>query len=172
MAKPLRILLIILLFIGFFEIGLFSSYTIVTSEAPDVQGLIDLQVNTITGFINPQSINNIVIKSPTSINITNRVDTAMAIAQIDNIDGASVPNMTATTQQSTDSNGLINITITTVGYAAPNSTANQTVISTTPAYKLTATAQANATSKGVVVDTSTIKVTSVLKLYENGTVAN
>lgn len=102
MAKPLRILLIILLFIGFFEIGLFSSYTIVTSEAPDVQGLIDLQVNTITGFINPQSINNIVIKSPTSINITNKVDTAMAIAQLANIDGASVPNMTATTQQSTD----------------------------------------------------------------------
>ena len=168
MSKPLRILLIIILFLGFFEIGLFSSYTIVTSEAPNVKGLIDLQVNTITGFINPHSITNIVIKDPSSVNITNKVDTAMVIANLANVDGASVPNMTATTQQSTDDTGLINITITTVGYAASNST-NQTVISTAPTYKLIATAQANATSKGVVVDTNSIKVTSILKLYENET---
>lgn len=92
----------------------------------------------------------------------------MVIANLANVDGASVPNMTATTQQSTDDTGLINITITTVGYAASNST-NQTVISTAPTYKLIATAQANATSKGVVVDTNSIKVTSILKLYENET---
>ena len=63
--------------------------------------------------------------------------------------------MTATTQQSTDSNGLINITITTVGYATPNSMCQSNCNSTTPAYKLTATAQAiMLLVKGVVVDTN------------------
>ena len=34
MGKFLRILLVIVLFIIFFEVGLFSSYTIVTAEVP------------------------------------------------------------------------------------------------------------------------------------------
>ena len=41
MGKVLRILLVIVLFIIFFEVGLFSSYTIVTAEVPDVKGLIE-----------------------------------------------------------------------------------------------------------------------------------
>ena len=44
-SKVLRIILIVVLFIIFFEVGLVSSYTIVTSEAPNVQGLIDMYVN-------------------------------------------------------------------------------------------------------------------------------
>ena len=72
MAKILRIILVIVLFIIFFEIGLFSSYTIVTAEVPDVQGLVDMQVTKITGFFNPQSVNDVLIKDPTYINITNQ----------------------------------------------------------------------------------------------------
>ncbi len=170
MNKVLRIVLIILLFIGFFEIGLFSSYTIVTSEVPDVQGLIDLQVDTISNFINPQSISNVIIKNPSNINITNRVDTAMAMADMADIDGVSVPNMTATTQQSTE-DGHINVTITTVGYSAPNSTYNSTHISTIPTYRVTAVAEANITGSLVIIDVNTIKITSILKLYGNETSA-
>ena len=168
MNRALRIVLIILLFIGFFEIGLFSSYTIVTSDVPDVQGLIDLQVNTISNFINPQSMSNIIIKNPSSINITNRVDTAMAMAEIADIDGVSVPNMTATTQQSTES-GHVNVTITTLGYAGSNSSYNSSYISTIPAYKVTAVAEANITGNMVIIDVNTIKITSILKLYGNET---
>ena len=45
MAKALRIILVVVLFVVFFEIGLFSSYTIVAAEAPDIEGLIDMQIS-------------------------------------------------------------------------------------------------------------------------------
>ena len=48
--KLSRVLIVIVLFVAFFEVGLMSSYTIVTSEVPDVQGLIDMQVEKITGY--------------------------------------------------------------------------------------------------------------------------
>ena len=169
MNKALRIVLIILLFVGFFEIGLFSSYTIVTSDAPDVQGLINMQIDAVSSFINPNSISNVVIQSPSNVNITNRVDTAMAMASKAEIDGVSVPNMTATTQQSTE-DGRVNITITTVGYGGGNSSANSTTISTIPSYKVTAVAEANITGTMLIVDVNTIKITSILELYGNETV--
>ena len=53
MAKALRIILVVVLFVVFFEIGLFSSYTIVAAEAPDIQGLIDMQISEICISINP-----------------------------------------------------------------------------------------------------------------------
>ena len=51
--KILRIVLIIVLFVIFFEVGLFSSYTIVTAEAPDIQGLIEMQITKISSVFNP-----------------------------------------------------------------------------------------------------------------------
>ena len=41
--KISRIILIILLFFVFFEIGLFSSYTLATGEVPDPGELINMQ---------------------------------------------------------------------------------------------------------------------------------
>ena len=55
-SKVLRIILIVVLFIIFFEVGLVSSYTIVTSEAPNVQGLIDMQISKIAGMFTPEKI--------------------------------------------------------------------------------------------------------------------
>lgn len=49
--KILRIVLIIVLFVIFFEVGLFSSYTIVTAEAPDIQGLIEMQITKISSVL-------------------------------------------------------------------------------------------------------------------------
>ena len=48
-----KIILVVVLFIIFFEIGLFSSYTIFTSEVLNIHGLIDMQVNKIKGIISP-----------------------------------------------------------------------------------------------------------------------
>ena len=70
-SKVLRIILIVVLFIIFFEVGLVSSYTIVTSEAPNVQGLIDMQISKITGMFTPEKVNDMLIKDPSPVNITN-----------------------------------------------------------------------------------------------------
>ncbi|WP_407380763.1 hypothetical protein [Methanobrevibacter sp.] len=164
MAKILRIILVIVLFIIFFEIGLFSSYTIVTAEVPDVQGLIDMQVNKITGFFNPQNVNEVLIKDPTYVNITNQKDVAMQMENLSNVDGINVESMNASTFDDTD-NSEFNVTVEALGYAAPNSTSGQIIISQNPSYKVIVSGVAFYRSGELVVDTDTIKVDSVLKLY-------
>ena len=129
MGKILRILLVIVLFIIFFEVGLFSSYTIVTAEAPDVRGLIDMQVSKISSVFSPQAVNEVLIKDPTPVNFTNHKDVALKMEQLSNVDGVNVDSMNASTYDDAKKSDSINITIEALGYAAPNSTSGQIVIS-------------------------------------------
>lgn len=164
MAKVLRILLVIVLFIIFFEVGLFSSYTIVTAEVPDVKGLIDMQVNQIAGFFSPQKVNEVLIKDPTPINFTNHKDVANKMQELSNVDGVNVDSMNASTYDDTG-NDEFNITIEALGYAAPNSTSGQIVISQTPSYKVIVSSVASYKNGELIVDTDKMKVDSVLKLF-------
>ena len=132
MGKILRILLVIVLFIIFFEVGLFSSYTIVTAEAPDVRGLIDMQVSKISSVFSPQAVNEVLIKDPTPVNFTNHKDVALKMEQLSNVDGVNVDSMNASTYDDAKKSDSINITIEALGYAAPNSTSGQIVISQNP----------------------------------------
>ena len=70
--KIVRILLIIVLFVVLFELGLFSSYTIVTAEAPNIQGLVDMQISIIQEIFSPEKVNEALIKDPTPVNISNK----------------------------------------------------------------------------------------------------
>ena len=164
MGKILRIILVIVLFIIFFEIGLFSSYTIVTAEVPDVQGLIDMQVTKITSFFNPQSVNDVLIKDPTHVNITNQKDVALQMENLSNVDGVNVESMNTSTFDDMDK-GKFNVTIEALGYAAPNSTSGQIVISQNPSYKVITSGVAFYRNGELVVDTDTMKIESVLKLF-------
>lgn len=161
MVKILRTVLIIILFVIFFEAGLLSSYTIVTSEAPDIRGLIDMQVEKITSIISPNKVNDVLIKDPTPINITNKQDVALAIQNLSKVDGVNIDSINMTTYDDKD-NEYLNVTIEALGYASPNSTSSRIVISQEPSYKIIVTA--NATSSGKV-NTDTIAVQSILKLY-------
>ena len=165
MRKILRILLVIVLFIIFFEVGLFSSYTIVTAEVPDVKGLIDMQISYITNIFSPQSVSDVLIKDPTRVNITNQRDTAQKMEELSNVDGINIDSMNVTTYEDPD-NDKINVTIEALGYAAPNSTSGQIVISQEPAFKVIVTAIASYKNGELKVDLDTIKVDSVLKLYK------
>ena len=164
MAKVLRILLIIVLFIIFFEIGLFSSYTIVTAEVPDVKGLIDMQISQITNFFNPENVNEVLIKDPTYVNISNQKDVALKMEELSQVDGVNVDSMNVSTYDDLD-NSKINVTIEALGYASPNSTSGQIIISQDPAYKVIVNGIASFKSGELMVDTDTMTVDSVLKLY-------
>lgn len=164
MPRALKIILIILLFIGFFEAGLLSSYTIITSEAPDVKGLIDLQINTIADFFSSENINNVLIKDPEQVNVTNKIDLADNLSALTKVDGIDIDTLNVTTY-SNDENGEIAVNITALGYSSPNTTSGQIVLSGEPDYLITATAMANVTSSGIKVDLSTLKIISILKLY-------
>ena len=164
MGKVLRILLVIVLFIIFFEVGLFSSYTIVTAEVPDVKGLIDMQISQISAIFNPQHVNDVLVKDPTNVNFSNKKDVALKMEQLSNVDGINVESMNATTYENTK-NGKFNVTIEALGYASPNSTSGQIVISSAPSYKVIVSSVASYKNDKLVVDTDQMKVDSVLKLF-------
>lgn len=162
--KIIRIILIVVLFLVFFEVGLVSSYTIVTSEAPNVQALLDMQVSKVTGMLNPQKVNDALIKDPTRVNISNKKDVALKMEELSNVDGVNVDSMNVTTFADTD-NSNFTVTIQALGYASPNSTSGQIIISQNPSYKVIANGNASYKNDGLVVDVDTLKINSVLKLY-------
>ena len=162
--KYIRIILIIVLFVVFFELGLFSSYTIVTAEAPNISGLIDMQVDKITSFFNPETVNEALIKDPTPVTITNKKDVAMQLEELSKVDGVNVESMNITTRDDTDNKNLT-VSIEALGYASPNSTSGQIIISQEPSYKIVAAADASYRGNGLRVDTDSITITSVLKLF-------
>ena len=162
--KILRIVLIIVLFLVFFEVGLVSSYTIVTSEVPNFHGLVDLQISKITGMLSPEKVNDVLVKDPTPINISNKKDVALKMEDLSEVDGINVESMNVTTYEDTD-NSNFTVNIEALGYESPNSTSGQIVISKTPSYKVIAKGNATYRDGGLFVDENTIKISSVLKLY-------
>ncbi len=162
--KILRVVLIIVLFIIFFEVGLFSSYTIVTAEAPNIQGLIDMQISKVQEIISPEKVNNALIKDPTPLNITNKKDIGLKMEELSKVDGVNVDSMNITTFDDTDNKNLT-INIEALGYASPNSTSGQIIISQDPSYKVIATAQASYKENGLRADENSVAITSILKLY-------
>ena len=162
--KIVRIVLIIVLFVVFFELGLFSSYTIVTAEAPNIQGLVDMQISKIQEIFNPEKVNEALIKDPTPVNITNKKDVALKMEELSKVDGVNVDSMNITTLDDTDNENLT-VNIEALGYESPNSTKGQIIISQDPSYKVIASGQATYKENGLRVEEDTITITSVLKLY-------
>ncbi|WP_458402696.1 hypothetical protein [Methanobrevibacter sp.] len=162
--KIVRIVLIIVLFVVFFELGLFGSYTIVTAEAPNIQGLIDMQITKISSFFSPEKVNEVLIKDPTPISISNKKDVALQLEQLSQVDGINYESINVTTYEDTD-NSEFNVTIEALGYASPNSTSGQIVISQDPSYKIIAYGKAGYKGTGLNVDRNSITINSVLKLY-------
>lgn len=168
MSNIIKFFLIVLLFIGFFEAGLISSYTIVTSKVPDVNGLIDLQIETISNLFNPSNINDIIVKNPDLVNISNKMEVADKLKSSAKIDGINLDSINATTYQNSKTDSF-ELTITALGYAGSNTTSGQIILSQDPQYKITATATARYTDTGIEVDINSIKTTSVLNIYDQNT---
>ena len=124
-----------------------------------------MQVTQITGIFNPQNVNNVLIKDPTPVNFTNQKDVAQKMEQLSNVDGVNVDSMNATTVENTRE-CKFNVTIEALGYAAPNSTSGQIVISQQPSYKVIVKAVASYRNDELIVDTNTMQVESVLKLFK------
>lgn len=161
--KISRVILIIILFIAFFEIGIFSSYTIVTSEVPDIQELIDMQINTLASIFSPENVGSVLIKDPNELNVTNKYELADAISEKAQVDGVNLENFTVTTSEDVNQ-GNFTVEITAYGYASPKSSSTTIVISGEPNYKIIASAKAVNGVNGIVVDIDSIQIESILKL--------
>jgi hypothetical protein len=162
--KVVRIILIIVIFLVFFELGLFGSYTIVTAEAPNIHGLIDMQISKISNFFSPEKVNDVLIKDPTPVSISNKKDVALRMEELSKVDGVNYDSINVTTYEDTD-NDEFNVTIEALGYASPNSTNGQIIISQNPSYKIIANGIASHKGTGLLVDKNSVTINSVLKLY-------
>ena len=133
--KISRIILIILLFFVFFEIGLFSSYTLATGEVPDPGELINMQVSTVTSFFSPDNVGGLLIKDPDNVNVTNRFELADKLSEVADVDGVNVENMTITTVDDMDKDEF-NVTVTAFGYSKPSGKSGSIIINGEPDYKI------------------------------------
>lgn len=84
--------------------------------------------------------------------------------ELSNVDGVNYDSMNVTTYDDTD-NDKFNVTVEALGYASPNSTSGQIVISQTPSFKVIASGEASYKGSGLMVDRDSVNINSVLKLY-------
>ena len=163
----MKIILFIIFFAVFFEAGLISSYTIVTSQAPDVGKLIGLQIEEVTSFLSFGSGSKI-INTQGNMNISNYQNVASELTNKTSYD-INIQSLTAQTSGSTKST-VFPINITAIGYQNQVSGSNTTavVITANQTYSITASANASYDINGnLIVDVGTIQITSTSVLYGN-----
>jgi hypothetical protein len=165
----MKIILFIIFFAVFFEAGLISSYTIVTSQPPDVGKLIGMQVDEITSLLSFGSGSNI-LNTQSSKKINNVDEVAEALKTKGGLDGINLQTLSAQISGNSKEN-IIPVNITLMGYkdtvSGGNSTGGQIVISANETYSITATAMGTLKSGGITIDVNTIQITSSRKLYGN-----
>ena len=174
MPRIIKFILFLILFGIVFELGLLSSYTIVTSQPPDVGKLIDMQVSKLTAIWD--SVTTGSDKNTTKgYNVTNPNDVANALIQKTGLNGINIDTLSATTEGSSSDN--LSVTLQVTGYKenqtgtvtgttkSSNFTSGQIVIKQSEIYSITATATGKKKSKGIEVDPNTIQVTALKKLY-------
>jgi hypothetical protein len=163
----MKIILFIIFFAVFFEAGLISSYTIVTSQAPDVGKLIGLQIEEVTSFLSFGSGTKI-INTQANMNISNYQEVASELTNKTGYD-INVQSLTAQTSGTTK-NAIFPVNITAMGYQNLVSGGNTTAIVITANQTYSITASANASydiNDNLIVDVNTIKITSTSVLYGN-----
>ncbi|MGC9517703.1 MAG: hypothetical protein ACP5C3_08410 [Methanomicrobiales archaeon] len=170
MSRILKFILFLVFFLVFFEAGLVSSYTIVTSEPPDIEKLIDFQFNAISSLLNFEGLNSTFAPTPESFNITNPTEVAEALKSRGKLDGINLESMSATTFADTNSDNF-QINITATGYkesvTGGNKTGGAIVIAPNETYSIKATAVASMKEKGIEININTIQIVSIGRLYTN-----
>lgn len=173
MSRIVKFILLLVLFGVFFEAGLISSYTIVTGQPPDVNKLINSQLEEISSFLH--MLQGSGKDTQETIKINNPDSVANAIQNKSNMDGVNLQTLSAHTNESTDKD-VINITITAMAYKTTTTASNVTngsiVIKPNETYSITATAIGKTENGGITVDINSIIITTIRKLYTssgNGT---
>lgn len=165
MPRIIKFIIFLLLFGIIFEAGLLSSYTIVTSQPPNVGNIIGMQISDLTAILN-----NIHKSTLKTYNVTNSELVVSALQNKTGLDGIDASTLSAVAVST--SGGNASITLTATGYKDNQTTANTTntaftsgqiVITPNASYNITATASATL-DNGVDVNINTIQITSINKI--------
>ena len=124
-----------------------------------------MQVSTVTSFFSPDNVGGLLIKDPDQINVTNKFELADKLSEVADVDGVNVENMTITTTDDTDKEEF-EVTVTAFGYSKPSGKSGSIIINGEPDYKIIATATAEHTINGIEVKLDTLKVDSILKIFD------
>jgi hypothetical protein len=172
MSRIIKFILFLAFFLIFFEVGLISAYTLVTSQPPDVEKLIGMQVDRLSAIFNiGDEVNSALAAKPKVINITNAADVADALQNKSKLDGINLQSLNVTTFQDT-SDDVILVNITATGYqenqaGGGNSSGGQIVITPSSTFTIIATASGKKKDSGIEIDLSTIKIVSIGRIYTN-----
>lgn len=174
MPRIIKFILFLLLFGIVFELGLLSSYTIVTSQPPDVEEIMNMQISKLTAIWDGITAGSDKGSTTKTVNVTNVDVVANALKAKTQLSGINVDTLGAILPEGTASDN-ITVTLTATGYKEnqtggvtsneSGSSSGQIVIKQSEIYSITATAIAKKKSKGVEVDANTIQVTALKKLY-------
>lgn len=163
MSRILKFFLFIILFIIFFEAGVIGSYTLVTSQPPDVEKLIDTQLDILSSYLKMGK--EVIGPKAETVNITNKMEVAEALQKRAQVDGVELETLNATTFEDLEK-GRVNVNITAVAYRENiTESTGQIVIRPTAQFMITATAVATVEDDKIKVDVGTIKILSVIRIY-------
>ncbi|WP_455240900.1 hypothetical protein [Methanothermobacter tenebrarum] len=163
MSRILKFFLFLLLFIIFFEVGVISSYTLVTSQPPDVEKLINTQLDILSSYLKIGK--EIVGPKPEIVNITNNVEVAETLQKKAQVDGVELETLNATTFEDLE-NERVNVNITAMAYRENvTESTGQIIIKPTARFMITATAVATVEDHEIKVDVGTIKILSIIRVY-------
>lgn len=163
MSRILKFFLFLILFIIFFEVGVISSYTLVTSQPPDVEKLIDTQLEILSSYLKMGK--EVIGPKPETVNITNKMETAEALQKRAQVDGIELETLNATTFEDLE-NERVNVNITAIGYRENiTESTGQIVIRPTARFMITATATATVEDHEIKVDVGTIRILSIIRIY-------
>jgi hypothetical protein len=167
LPRILKILLFLIFFGIFFEAGLISSYTIVTSQAPNIGNLVNQQIQTVSDIFNFNFIElNPNLLKKDQLKIINTDDVAENLKNKSKLAGIDLATLYATKEG--NSNDLLNVNIYAKGYKeSVTNSGGQIIISPSQNYSIKASAKGKSTVNGVEINVNTIKIISIVKLYSN-----
>ncbi|WP_323737062.1 hypothetical protein PXD04_03650 [Methanosphaera sp. ISO3-F5] len=164
MSRLLKILLFIVTIVLFFEIGLFASYSLISSGPVNPLELLSVQVDEgsdlVSSFTNEKSLTD-----QDNLNITNQEDVALVLNNLTNL---SVNLNSVTAKISNDNTGNQTITITALATKDTQVTSGGYIqIVPEQTYSVTATAVGEIYSTGrVKVNTTSIALKERIVLYD------
>lgn len=168
MSRILKILLFIIAIIAFFEIGLFVSYTVISSEPVDPGDLISMQFDETNHFLSSLTGEKDLDEQDT-LNITNKEDVALVL---DNLTQLSVDLDSVNAKISSDNTGNQTVTINAIATQDTQSTSGGSiVIVPQQTYSISATATGEVYSTGKVnINVTTIVLKEKIVLYNQNNV--
>lgn len=168
MSRILKILLFIIAIIAFFEVGLFVSYTVISSEPVNPADLVSMQFDEVTHFTSSLTGEKKLDEQDT-LNITNDEEVALVL---DNLTQLSVDLDSVNAKISSDNTGNQTVTINAIATKDAQSTSGGAiVILPQQTYSISATATGEVYSSGKVkINVSTIVIKEKIVLYNQNNV--